>query len=84
MAKLIDWLMDFIYDLAYVALSILPNSPFQTETFVATLSKFSKIMSNINYFIPFGQMLIITTAFLGAVLIWYGVRWILRLSNYIS
>lgn len=84
MGKLIDWIMDFLYDLAYWALAILPNSPFQTESFIATLNKFSEVMSNINYFVPFGQMLVITSAFLGAVLIWYGVRWILRLANYIS
>lgn len=84
MGAMFDWIMDFIYDLAYVALAILPNSPFQNEKWLSGLDSFGIIMSNINYFVPFGTFLMIGAAYLTGVLIWYGVRWILRIANYIN
>ena len=84
MAKLFDWFMDFIYKLASGALSLLPDSPFQSDGFTSTLNQFANIMSNINYFIPFNDMFIFMGIYLGAVLIWYGLRWILRFAKYID
>jgi len=79
-----DWIMDFLYDLAVVALMLLPDSPFQSIEFKNGLSAFSDLMSHINYFIPFGQMLGIGAAYITAVAIWYAVRWVLRMVQYID
>lgn len=84
MAKIADWFMDFLYDLAYYALYLLPETPFQLDKYETVLGKFSTVMANINYFIPFGDMLLITLGYLTCVLIWYGLRWILRLAQYID
>jgi hypothetical protein len=84
MGKIVDWLLDFLYAIAQIAIGWLPDSPFQTQGFEDALSSFSGIMSNINYFVPFGGMLAITTVYLSAVLIWYGARWVLRLAQYID
>ena len=84
MTALFDWIMDFLYMLASAVLGILPNSPFASEGFISALAGFSKIMSHINYFIPFNDMFIFMGIYLVAVIIWYGARWILRLANYIS
>jgi hypothetical protein len=81
---IIDWILDFLYDLAVLAIGWLPDSPFQTQEFQETLSGFSDLMAQINYFVPIGQMMAITAAYIGAVLIWYGVRWILRFVRYID
>lgn len=83
-SKAFDWIMDWIYEIVAVILAILPNSPFQTEEFSAGLDKFSTIMAQINYFIPFGWMLTILTGYVTAVLIWYGLRWLLRIAQYID
>ena len=84
MAKLFDWFMDFIFDLASAALSILPDSPFQTDGFASMLESFGGIMSNINYFIPFNDMFLFMAIYLTAVLVWYGLRWVLRFAKYID
>ena len=84
MGKLFDWVMDFLYDLASIVLLLLPESPFQTASMAASLDKFGDIMANVNYFIPFGSMVQIMVAYLTCVLIWYAVRWILRLTQYID
>ena len=84
MGKMIDWFMDFIYKLAEWALFLLPDSPFQKEEWLIGLQGFEKIMSYINYFVPFGSMLIIMTVYITAVIMWYVVRWVLRLTRYID
>lgn len=84
MIKLFDWFMDFIYDLAVLALALLPNSPFNNETFISGLAKFESIMSNINYFIPFNDMFLFMGVYLLAVIVWYGLRWVLRMAKYID
>lgn len=80
----IDWILDFIYEIAVIAIGWLPSSPFQTEQFESGLNTFSGIMGNINYFIPIGTMLTIFTAYLACVLLWYGIRWIMRIAQYID
>ena len=42
------------------------------------LSEFSPYLAVINYFVPFGLMIDIAAAWLGAVLIWYVVQFVLR------
>lgn len=84
MGAIVDLILDFLYGLAALAIGWLPDSPFQTESFKHTLLGFSELMSNINYFVPVGQMLTITAAYISAVIVWYGVRWILRFVRYID
>jgi hypothetical protein len=84
MGKVVDWLFDFIYALAAAVLNFLPTSPFQAAGFKDALSTFSGLMSNINYFIPFGSMFTMMSLYVAAALIWYGIRWILRLAQYIE
>ena len=76
--------MDFLYTLASAILVVLPDSPFATDGFTATLDKFSTIMANINYFIPFNDMFLFMGVYLLCVIIWYGARWILRFVRYID
>lgn len=84
MGAIVDWILDFLYGLAVLAIGWLPDSPFQTQEFRNTLLGFSDLMGQINYFVPVGQMLTITGAYVAAVLVWYGVRWILRFVRYID
>jgi len=84
MGSIIDWILDFLYKIAAAAISFLPDSPFATQSFKNALSSFSDLMSNINYFIPFGDMFVMAGVYIAAVLVWYGVRWILRLARYIE
>lgn len=84
MGKIANWFLDFIYDLASVILLILPDSPFQNPEFTQGLEPFKDIMSNINYFLPIGTIVKITAAYVAAVTIWYVVRWVLRIAQYID
>lgn len=84
MGKIVDWLLEFLYKLASIVLSILPDSPFQTDSFKDGLSNFSDIMGHINYFVPVGDFVTILSGFLAVTIIWYGARWILRLAQYID
>lgn len=77
-----NWLLDFLSELAYTVLSILPDSPIQKIS--PDLSNFSEIMSWINYFIPIANLIAIMSTYLSAVLIYYAARWILRLTQYID
>lgn len=82
MGKIMDWLLDFFYGLAQAALAVLPDSPFQDIG--QSFEGFENIMGMINYFVPVGTMLSILAVYLSAVLIWYSVRWVLRIANYID
>lgn len=81
---MIDTILQFLYDLAAIALALLPDSPFAALGLQSAFDTYREWMSWINYFVPVGTMLGILTAYLGCVLIWYGVRWILRLAQYID
>lgn len=78
----IDAIMEFLVGLVEDAVSILPDSPFASV--VVNLDSYSDIMGYINYVIPVGTILGILTIYLSAVLIWYGVRWLLRFAQYID
>lgn len=79
-----DTLMDAIYALVALALSLLPTSPIQTAVLEMDDGPFRDIMSYINYFVPVGPMLVIMASYLTAVAIWYVVRWMLRIGKYIQ
>lgn len=81
---MIDIIMEFLADMVEGALGWLPESPFHDIVSSGQLSGFSTIMGYINYFVPIGTILTILTIYLSAVLLWYGVRWIMRLAQYID
>lgn len=78
-----DSILDFFYDGIEWAMSILPDSPFQTMEMGESVQAFSNVMSYVNYFVPVSTMLGMLTTFLIAVGLWYVVRWLLRLAQYI-
>lgn len=80
----IDKVLDAIYSMLEFFLLLLPNSPIQKTELVVGDGPFREIMSFINYFVPVGTMIGIMSAYIAAVVIWYVVRWILRLGQYIS
>lgn len=70
----------FIKSVANIVLTLmnlLPLSPFQWLT-----SDLQPYLAAINYFIPFSTMLAEMEVYVPAVLIWYGVRWILKFVHY--
>lgn len=82
MGRIWDWIMEMLHGLALAAVAVLPDSPIQTIG--ADWTGFHTIMRYINYFVPIGGMIAIFTAYLGAVLVYYGVRWVLRITRYID
>lgn len=83
MGKIVDTLLDWLKDMVIGVLMLLPESPFASLR-LDTMPEFAKVMGWINYFVPIGAMLGIFTTYLAGVLIWYGVRWFLRLAQYID
>ncbi|SFT00874.1 hypothetical protein [Paenibacillus sp. 453mf] len=83
MGSLIDTVLEWLTDMVKAVLLLLPESPFANLS-IDTVPAFVNVMSYINYFIPIGAILTIFTTYLASVLIWYGVRWVLRLAKYID
>jgi hypothetical protein len=81
---MLDTILSFLYTLASLAVGWLPNSPFQTSEFRDAVRPVGEVMSWVNYFVPVGQMLAVFAVYLVAVGIWYAVRWLLRLAQYID
>lgn len=80
MVTIANWLIDLIYTIIMSILNILPDSPFRF-----TLDdNFKKYIAYINYFIPVGTLVAILLSFTGAVAVWYGIRWLMRLIRYIQ
>lgn len=73
-----------LYGLAAAAMAILPDSPIQKFLLAIDDTAFADIMGIINYFIPVGVMLGMLSTWLLAVAVWYVVRWLLRLVQYID
>lgn len=76
--------MQYLYDFADDALKLLPDSPFKHLGINDALNEYSQMMGWINYFVPVGTMLGILTTYLTGVGLWYAVRWLLRLAQYID
>lgn len=80
----LSWLLNWFNDMVMALLLLLPDSPFLKLNDYNTLSDFRQIMGWINYFVPIGWFIAILTTYLTAVLIWYGIRWLLRFAQYID
>lgn len=78
----IDSILSWLTDLVVAVLLLLPESPLRVDP--ADLGSFYLYLQYINYFVPIGAMLGILTAYLVAVLVWYGYRWFLRIARYIE
>ena len=81
---MLDAILSFLYALASLAIGWLPGSPFQTSEFRDAVKPISDVMGWVNYFVPIGQMLAVFAVYLVAVGVWYVVRWMLRLAQYID
>ena len=83
--RLWDWLTDFVYDIAYFFIMLLPASPFQefAKEFQQD-TPFENILNYLNYFVPIGAMVSFFVTYVAAVAVWYVCRWALRLVRYIQ
>lgn len=83
LGDIVNFILQFISDLIEPLFNLLPDSPIQQIRFPET-SIFANVMGWINYFIPLQGMLTIMGTYLGAALIWYAVRWMMRIAQYID
>lgn len=60
-------------------LSILPTSPFTWS-----LGSLEPYWHYVTFFIPIPEMITFTVPYTAAVLVWYGLRWLLRFTRYIG
>jgi len=80
--NLLEMVVDFIFIPVNMALGILPSSPLRMPDEIG--SQFSEILGYINYFVPVGFFVSTTILYTTSALIYYGVRWLLRIGNYIQ
>lgn len=84
MGKWIDSILGWLADMVIPLLLLLPESPIQKFNLEGDLEQFGTVLSWINYFLPLDAAAGIMTGYVAAVLIWYGVRWFLRIAKYIQ
>lgn len=80
MVAIINFLLDKLKDIGDLIITMLPKSPFTFER----MAGLEQIMGYVNYFIPFGAMLKVGTAWLGCITIWYIASWVLRWAKTIE
>jgi hypothetical protein len=77
----INKILGFMRDIVLAALNLLQESPF------INISKDNEIIGffrKVNYFLPIREVLTFLPIWLSAILVWYGVRWLLRIAKYID
>ncbi len=75
---IINALIGIAGNIVSAAVTVLPDSPFQFDAPVG------EWVGWVNYFVPVGTLVAHMNAILAAALVWYGVRWVLRLGKYIE
>lgn len=80
MIRFINYLLDLLKNLVSSLVNLLPDSPFQG----VDLGVLKDYIGYVNYFFPVHDFVLFLAAYVGAVLVWYGVRWVLRLARYIK
>lgn len=80
MTTIANFIIDLFVKMCMWALNILPDSPLRFDV----PDNIRKYIGYANYFIPFSAMLDVTLAYVGAVAVWYFVRWIMRIIRYIQ
>lgn len=83
MGNFLDDIINWAVDLVIPLLMLLPQSPIQAWQ-PTGFNQFAQIMGWVNYFVPLGAIAAIMSTYLVAVLVWYGVRWFLRIVRYIE
>ncbi|WP_320990595.1 hypothetical protein [Hungatella sp.] len=75
MSDILLTLRNLLVSLANALLKILPTSPFQLY-----IEKIADIpaLGYLNYFFPIGEMIVVTEAWLAAILIFYAYQLVLR------
>lgn len=68
------------------AVDILPRSPFRAINIIliAETQRASEILRYLPVFIPIYEMLTALTLWVGAIIVWYFVKWALRIGKIIS
>lgn len=77
---------DWTYDIAYKTIDLLPDSPIQefADDATFTFPMIGDVMGYINYFVPIGDFVYMTAAYVSACAAYIGVRYLLRMSKMIS
>lgn len=83
MGKILDFLLKWLDETVAAVILLLPESPFSNLTLQST-GIFGDVMGYINYFVPISLMIGMMTTYLAAIIIWYGIRWLLRIAQYID
>lgn len=84
MLSIFQSILDWLASLANIALAILPDSPIASNVTSIGFQSYGTIMSYINYFVPIGTFIAIMAGYTTAVLIYYGIRYVLRWAKYIE
>lgn len=79
MIAFLNYLIKGFAAIATTLLNLLPQTPFSWN-----LGSLGTYWAYANYFIPFNLLAGITATFLTSVLVWYGLRWVLRFVKYID
>lgn len=74
MIEIINMIIQAIAFIFGLILDLLPDSPFQQFDF----SGWSDYLGYVVYFFPVREFLLFMQLLLGAILIWYAYRWVLR------
>lgn len=80
LANILSGLLSYLGNILSVLINTLPSSPFQS----VSADGLSDWFSWLNYFVPVSQMIVFLSAYLSAVAVWYGIRWVLRFARYIQ
>lgn len=76
---IVNFLIDVLYSIGSTLMKILPNTPFEFETL-----KWGEFGKAVTYFIPVHVMITHFVLILSAILIYYGIRWLLRMIRQIQ
>jgi len=82
MANIFDLILEWLVDMVVAVINLLPVSPIQSYNL--DFGAFAEVMGWVNYFIPLGAMLGIMGTYIGAVMVWYSIRWVMRITKYIQ
>lgn len=79
MIGILNKIIELMAGILNLVISLLPDSPFQAISFPDT-----GFWGWIGLFIPVTAILELFTAWLSAISIWYGLRWVFRFVKYIE
>ena len=79
LVPVVNFLIDILYIIASTLLKILPSTPFKFEPL-----EWGEFGKAVTYFIPVHVMITHFVLLLSAILIYYGIRWLLRLIRQIQ